>query len=253
MQAAGSAADIALGYWKTDIRVESKKGGSPVSEADYAVDAHLRKILTSARPDYGWLSEESEDSPSRLSCETVFVVDPIDGTRAYVAGKPTWAISIAVVRHCRPVAAVVHLPARGKSYTAVKGGGARLNGLPVATGRRNSPEGATVLGPSSSLNPRMWAQKPPLLHRHWRPSLAYRFCLVAEGRFDAVLTLKDAWEWDIAAGLLIAQEAGAKVTDREGRQPFLNSVGAKVAGMFAAEPTLHQALISRYLNEVVDE
>ncbi len=253
MQAAGSAADIALKFWKTDMRVESKDGGSPVSEADFAVDAHLREVLTAERPDYGWLSEESEDSPSRLSCETVFVVDPIDGTRAYLDGQPTWAISIAVVRNSDPVAGIVHLPARGKSYTAVKGKGAKLNGVTVAAGRRVSPEGANVLGSRSSLNPRMWARKPPLLHRHWRPSLAYRFCLVAEGRFDAVVTLKEAWEWDIAAGVLIAREAGAKVTDRNGRLPLLNSSGAKADGVFAAEPALHRALISCYLDECADE
>lgn len=247
-QAACSAADIALKYWKTDMKVESKDGGSPVSEADYAVDAHLRKVLTAARPDYGWLSEETEDSSARLSCGTVFVVDPIDGTRAFIRGHPIWAISIAVVRHGVPVAGVVHMPVRGKSYTAVKDQGARLNGAALTTGRRDSPEGATVLGSSSSLNPQWWSRKPPLLHRHWRPSLAYRFCLVAEGRFDAVLTLKDTWEWDIAAGLLIAQEAGAMVTDREGQVPLLNGASARVCGIFAAEPVLHRVLISRYLN-----
>ena len=252
-QAANSAADIALKYWKTDMQVESKDGGSPVSEADYAVDAHLRKVLTAARPDYGWLSEETEDSSARLSCGTIFVVDPIDGTRAFIGGQATWAISIAVVRHGVPVAGVVHLPVRGKSYTAVKGQGARLNGAAVTAGRRGSPEGATVLGPSSSLNPQWWCQKPPLLRRYWRPSLAYRFCLVAEGRFDAVLTLKDTWEWDIAAGLLIAQEAGARVTDREGRVPLLNGSSARVCGVFAAEPVLHRTLISRYMHELVTE
>ncbi len=248
MQAAGSASEIALKYWKTDMRVESKDGGSPVSEADYAVNAHLHDTLTAARPDYGWLSEESEDDPSRLSRETVFVVDPIDGTRAYLDGHPTWAISIAVVRNNEPVVGVVHLPARGKSYTAVKGGSARINGVEVRTGKREGAGVAKVLGSSSSLDPRMWARKPPILERHWRPSLAYRFCLLAEGRFDAVITLKDSWEWDIAAGVLIARQAGATVTDREGRIPFLNSSAARTAGVFAAESALHRMLISCYRN-----
>ena len=246
-QAAASAADIALKFWRTDLRVESKDGGSPVSEADYAVDAHLREFLSSARPSYGWLSEETEDSPSRLRHETVFVVDPIDGTRAYLDGQPTWAISIAVVTDGAPVVGIVHLPARSKSYTATKGKGAHLNGTAITIGRRYDADGATILGPRSSLDPRVWAQPPPLLHRYWRPSLAYRFCLVAEGRFDAVITLKDAWEWDIAAGVLIAQEAGATVTDRMGHPPLLNSPEARTAGVFAAESGLHQALISRYL------
>ncbi len=252
-RAARSAADIALRYWKTELHVESKDGGSPVSEADYAVDAHLREILTSARPEYGWLSEETEDSDSRLCRDTIFVVDPIDGTRSYVAGQSTWAISIAVVRHGKPVAGVVHLPVPGKSYTAEKGKGSLLNGMPLAIVGRDTADGAAVLGPASSLDPQSWAKPPPLLDRHWRPSLAYRFCLVAEGRFDAVLTLKDVWEWDIAAGLLIAQEAGATVTDRNDRPPLLNSTDAKIDGVFAAAPFLHRTLISRYLDVSEEE
>ena len=244
MEAADGAAEIALSFWKSEMRIERKKGGSPVSEADYAVDEFLRERLSLARPQYGWLSEETEDDLSRLSRESVFVVDPIDGTRAYIDGHPTWAISLAVVRNGQPTSAVVYLPARNKLYTAEFGKGAELNGHRLAATVRDSPEGARVLAPKSSLDPRRWARKPPQFKRQWRPSLAYRFCLVAEARFDALLTLGDAWEWDIAAGMLIAQEARAVVTDRNGNTPCLNNASAKVAGIFAAPPALHRVLIS---------
>ena len=97
LQATAEAAPIAMEYWQSDQRVDYKDGGSPVSEGDFAVDAALKKTLMAARPGYGWLSEETEDTPDRLSRQRVFVVDPIDGTRSYVDGQPTWGISAAVV------------------------------------------------------------------------------------------------------------------------------------------------------------
>ncbi|MCP3971134.1 MAG: 3'(2'),5'-bisphosphate nucleotidase CysQ [Rhodobacteraceae bacterium] len=247
IDAARGAAEIALRYWKTDLRVETKDGGSPVTEADYAVDDYLRDLLIRARPGYGWLSEEKEDDGARLGHDTVFIVDPIDGTRAYMDGEPTWAHSLAVAHRGRPVAAVVYLPARDKLYTAVAGQGVWLNSVPIGAGNRSDPDGATVLAPRASLDAQWWARTPPMLQRHFRPSLAYRFCLVAEARFDAMLTIKDAWEWDIAAGALIAEEAGALVTDRNNAPLVLNSEPAKSAGIFTAAPNLHAALLSRYL------
>ncbi len=244
--AAQQASEIALKYWKSDQRVDRKDGGSPVSEGDFAVDEFLRSELLAARPDYGWLSEETEDDPERLNRDRCFIVDPIDGTRAYVDGQKTWAISIAVAERGVPVAGVVLLPAREKIYAAVAGQGATLNGTPIRSGDRVEADGATTLSPKASLDPQWWAIQPPQLERHWRPSLAYRFCLVAEARFDAVLTIKDAWEWDIAAGILIAAEAGAAVTDRNGANIGLNRRHPQAAGVFAAGPQLHNRLITLY-------
>jgi len=247
IDAARAASKIALKYWKTDQRVDTKDGGSPVSEADYAVDNYLRETLTAARPDYGWLSEETPDDHARLKHHTTFIVDPIDGTRAYVGHEPTWAHSIAVVHQGQPTAGVVFLPVPDKMYTAALGHGAHLNGAPISTGTRTDPDGATVLCPKPSLDAKWWAQTPPDMIRHFRPSLAYRFCLVAEGRFDVMLTLRDAFEWDIAAGALIATEAGATVTDRHGQPLTMNTHTAKSPGIFTAAPTLHTALMARYM------
>ena len=239
---AQEAAKIALSFWQTDQRVDTKDGGSPVSEGDFAVDAYLRETLTRARPHYGWLSEETEDTADRLTRDTVFITDPIDGTRAYVAGQKTWALSLAVVHRGQPTCAVVYLPARDKLYTAAIGQGAFLNDAPIQTGLRKSVDGATVLAPKPSLDPQWWADGLPRLTRHFRSSLAYRFCLVAEGRFDAMLTLRDAWEWDIAAGALIATEAGATVTDRTGTPLVLNSRMGKAPGLLVASKHLHRSL-----------
>ena len=244
--AAQQASVIALKYWKSDQRVIRKPDNSPVSEGDLAVDKFLREYLTAARPDYGWISEETEDDKTRLSRDSVFIVDPIDGTRAYVDGQTTWAHSIAVTHKGRPTAAVIYLPAREKLYTAAIGQGAHLNGQPITTGTRTDPDGATVLAPKPSLDAQYWRDLPAL-ERHFRPALAYRFCLVAEGRFDVMLTLKDAWEWDIAAGTLIAEEAGAVVTDRDGQKHQFNGENPKSKGVFTAAPDLHKALMARYI------
>lgn len=233
-------------YWGAAPASWDKGGGQgPVSEADISVDAILAEVLRSARPDYGWLSEETEDDPARLKADRVFVVDPIDGTRSFLEGRTTWAVSIAVVCRGEVEAAIVSLPAQDRVFSAAVGGGARCNGQPIHASRREEVEAALVLAPRIALASETWgAAGVPPVKRHFRPSLAYRFCLVAEGRFDAMMTLKDCWEWDIAGGALIAAEAGAKVTDRRGAPLRFNSPRAKTPGAVAAAPGIHAALLA---------
>lgn len=245
VDAAQQASEIALKYWKSDPNVTYKDGGSPVSEADFAVDRYLRETLTAARPDYGWLSEETQDSLDRLHRPRVFVVDPIDGTRAFVGAEPTWAISIAVVEHGEPTAGAILLPARDKLYTARAGAGAAFNGTPLGPVKAPSTGELTILGSKSSLAARHWRKPLDGARRAWRPSLAYRFCLVAEGRFDATLTVGRTWEWDIAAGSLIAAEAGARVTDGSGNRIRFNTPDRNARGSLVAAPALHSELLAR--------
>ena len=246
IDAAHQAAEIANRYWMTDQQiVEKPDNGGPVSEGDIAVDNHLRTMLTAARPDYGWLSEETEDDPARLHAPQTFIVDPIDGTRAYIAGHKTWAHSLAVAHNGQITAAAVLLPQRGKLYTATLGGGAQLNGAALGASSRSLLEGATVLAPRPTFDPENWPGGVPQISRHFRPSLAYRLCLVAEGRFDAMLTLRNSWEWDIAAGALIATEAGATTTDRHGAPLAFNSRGAMTPGVLTGARQVHETLRSR--------
>lgn len=241
--AAREAGEIARRYWREDPQVWDKGGDDPVSEADFAVDTYLKTTLLAARPDYGWVSEETEDDPARLSARHVFIVDPIDGTRAFVAGEPTWAHSLAVVEHGQVTAACVYLPVRDKLYLAGKGGGATLNGLPIRANLGDSMSDARVLTPKVTMQDRFWKSGPPGFERHFRPSLAYRLALVGEGRFDAMLTLRPAWEWDIAAGALIVEEAGARVTDRHGASLTFNSPARQTAGVVAAGQPLHPQFV----------
>lgn len=244
-EAAREAGEIARGFWRDDPQVWDKGGDDPVSEADFAVDTHLRQRLLAARPDYGWVSEETEDNPERLDASRVFIVDPIDGTRSFVAGEKTWAHSLAVAENGRVIAACVYLPVRDKLYIAERGQGAQLNQVNLSASASEALESASVLSPKVSFREEFWKNGPPPVTRHFRPSLAYRMALVGEGRFDAMLTLRPAWEWDIAAGALIAEEAGATVTDRHGAALTFNSPARQTAGVIAGAPVVHEKLFAR--------
>ena len=235
---------IALTYWKRNPQVWDK-GGSPVTEADLAVNAYLAEVLQGARPGYGWLSEETPDSAARLACDHCFIVDPIDGTRAFIAGEETFSISLAVTTQGVPTAGVVYLPALDRLYVASTTSPALRDGQPIAVAAAKPEADCSLLTTKANLDPTLWPGGEPPVRRAFRPSLAYRFCLVAEGRHDGMLTLKDAWEWDIAAGALIAARAGAVVTDRDGAALVFNRATPQSAGVIAAAPGLHRALIGR--------
>jgi myo-inositol-1(or 4)-monophosphatase len=241
--AVAEAADIALGFTGPDARRWDKPDDAgPVTEADLAVNKTLRTRLRAARPAYGWMSEEDPDDGSCAGAARIFIVDPIDGTRSFIDGSGTWAISVAVVEHGAPAAGVVMLPAREMVYAAARGAGATLNGDALACSTRPVLAGAELLVPRVAMNPDYWPGGMPQVTRHHRPSLAYRLCLAAQGRFDGMLTLRDAWEWDIAAGALIAAEAGCTVSDRNGAALAFNSTIRQTPGVMIAPPRLHAAL-----------
>lgn len=247
LEAAQGAGAIARRHFKAGGKVWDKGGGQgPVTEADLAVNDYLHGHLTAARPGWGWLSEESAplEDTARLATETAFVIDPIDGTRAFADGQPSFAHALAVVRQGRPVAAVVHLPLLDLTYAATRDGGATLNGAPIRHSGRADPAGARVLASRAALDPAVWPGGVPALSRHFRPSLAWRLALVGEGAFDASLTLNPAWDWDIAAASLIATEAGALVTDRTGQPLRFNTESARSPGVLAAAPALHAQLMA---------
>ncbi len=243
--AARAAGEVACRYTGPEARVWDKPGGAgPVTEADLAVNEVLEAQLRAARPGYGWLSEESADGPGRLSRERVFIVDPIDGTRSFMEGTRTWAHALAVVERGEVIAGVVYLPMREMLYAAARGQGATLNGRPLRVGDAGALAGGSMLAAKPNFDARHWrAGAPPDMARGFRPSLAYRLALVAEGRFDAMMTLRGAWEWDIAAGDVILREAGAVTSDRVGRPLRFNNEVPRLDGVLAANPAVHAALL----------
>lgn len=245
-EAAQQAGRIALGHWKRNPQVWDKGGEyGPVTEADLAVNNMLHATLLTARPDYGWLSEETPDTPARLSAERTFIIDPIDGTRAFIAGEETFAHSLAVATRGKITAAVVYLPAIDRLYTASTTAAPLCDGQPIAASTRADLTGADILTTKTTLDPAKWPGGVPDVHRSFRASLAYRLCLAAEGRHDGMLTLRDTWEWDIAAGSLIAERAGCVVTDQRGNPLGFNTANAKAAGVLALPPSLHADAVRR--------
>ncbi|SFE33365.1 inositol monophosphatase family protein [Roseivivax sediminis] len=234
IEAARAAAETATRHIGAPLDVREKPGGQgPVTSADLAVNDTLAEVLLSARPAYGWLSEESGHDPTRMLAPSTFIVDPIDGTRSFIDGADIWAHSLAVCDGGQVTAAVVYLPLVDKLYTASLGHGAYLNGTPIAPSGRTELNGARVLATSPNMAPKFWPNGVPNVKRSHRPSLAYRLCLVAEGRFDAMFTFRETWEWDIAAGTLVVSEAGAPVTDGKGGALRFNTEGGTVDGVWA--------------------
>lgn len=246
IEAVTEAGRIAMRHFRANPRVWDKGADhGPVTEADFAVNDYLKAALLKARPDYGWLSEETPDDTSRLSRETVFIVDPIDGTRAFIAGETNFAISIAIARLGRVVTGAVMLPAKNRIYSAQAGEIACRDGLPIAASDRSTLNGAHVLATKANMTADHWPGGVPDLQRSFRTSLAYRMCLAAEGRYDGMLTFRPTWEWDIAAGALICACAGARVTDRNGHEIVFNSPAAQTEGVIATAPGLHDLLMDR--------
>lgn len=241
VDAARIAGRVSTSYvGETAKRWDKADNAGPVTEADLAVNDLLADTLRAARPDYGWLSEETEDTRDRLNHDSVFIVDPIDGTRSFAAGERTWAHALAVAHKGEVTAAVIYLPRRNRLYAARKGHGATLNGTPIQVGPRGALEGAAVVTTRPAMKDEHWSAGAPEVDFNYRPSLAYRMACIAEGRFDAMFTFRPAWEWDIAPGDLIVREAGGAVSDRDGKPLQFNNEKPLLDGVICANPTLHQ-------------
>jgi len=222
-----------------DAKVWDKEKGHPVTDADIAVNDYLAETLRSARPDYGWLSEETKDDHSRHACPRSFVVDPIDGTRAFIDRTPNFAVSIAVIENGQSVAGVVLNPLKDELYEASLGGGARLNGKPLTVRDHDTIENINMVG-----YPRKFRRLGfPKMHVTIANSMAYRMCLVVSGVADATIAFTPKSDWDVAAAALISTEAGAIVTDIRGQVPHFDTESTSGLGVISAGPTLHGLLL----------
>ena len=219
--AARRAGELALRDFRwggrTSAQVHTKYGGSPVTTADLAVDRYLRERLGVAFPGDGWLSEETADDLSRLEMANLLVVDPIDGTRAFLTGDPRWAVSIAYIHDGRPIAGVIHAPALGQTYEAAIGCGARRDGAPIHASRRPGLAGALVGGPRSMVGALAKAAHVEMAAAPRIPSLALRLAQVADGALDVGLASTSASDWDVAGADVVLSEAGALLTDVRGQ------------------------------------
>jgi myo-inositol-1(or 4)-monophosphatase len=233
------AGRIAAGRSTTAFSRWEKKPGEIVCDIDLEVDAFLRDRLQALDPQAGWLSEETLDASDRYERRRTWVVDPIDGTRDYVRGRPGWSVSVALVEDRVPVIGVLSAPVRGELWTAERGRGAFRNGERIRASDRTELPGARV--PAEQLPPAdadlAMVAKPN--------SIALRIALVAAGEADLVATLKWGFEWDIAAAALIAEQAGARVTGALGQPLAFNTASGEAFGVLAAAPGIHAAAVER--------
>jgi len=210
------AGEIAMTFFRRDPDVWTKAGDSPVSEADIAVDAFLRETLLEARPGYGWLSEETAEMVRSDDAGRTFVVDPIDGTRAFIEGRKSWCVSVAIVEQGRPVAGVLDCPALSEIYSAASGQGAWMDGVALRVGPPSTP--ARLAGPRNLVD----SLKPTTIdirRMPYVPSLAYRIAMIAGRALDATFVRPNANDWDLAAADLILEEAGGQLLTFDGQVP----------------------------------
>ena len=243
--AARDAGELALTYFRQQILVNKKPDGSEVSEADIAVDTALKLDLLTTRPDYGWLSEETEDDPERLNRRRVWVVDPIDGTNAFLRHLPEWTVSAALVEDGVPVIGVVFNPATEQFFHAVRGKGAFLNDQPIAASKKGTLDGALLIASGGLFKKKIWKEPWPEVTTRWVNSVAYRLALVAAGDADATISLSAKSEWDLAAAALIVEEAGGTITDHHGEAHRYNRPSPRFPSLVASGKALHPLLIER--------
>jgi myo-inositol-1(or 4)-monophosphatase len=215
---------------------------SPVSDGDIAVNNLLRARLNELAPDAGWLSEETEDHLPGRGGALTWIVDPIDGTSAYISGRADWSISVALVEHDRPRLAAIYVPVTDEMFLAIRGEGATLNGAGIAASRGDTLANAKLAGPKRYLD-RLKGLAPSILAQPKVHSLALRLTRVAEGQLDAAFASPGSHDWDLAAADLLVHEAGGEMTDFAGAPLRYNRSETVHGALIAAGPARHGMLI----------
>jgi myo-inositol-1(or 4)-monophosphatase len=242
------AGTLALSMFGVPINSWTKGESSPVSDADIAVDGLLRERLNTAGSDIAWLSEESVDDPSRLAASHVWIVDPIDGTRAYLAGATDWAVSAALVQNGRPIVACLYAPVTEEFFMAVANRGATCNGAPMATTSGASLANARIAGPRGLLD-RLAVVAPRFTVLPRVRSLALRLARVAQGACDIAIAGGNSHDWDLAAADLLVHEAGGALTPVGGNPVTYNRPVPRHGVLLAAGKDRHAVLMELFGDE----
>jgi myo-inositol-1(or 4)-monophosphatase len=239
------AGALAHSLFRTELKNWTKGASSPVSDADIAVNDLIEKRLRSATPDYGWLSEESADDPSRLQRRLVWIVDPIDGTRGYLAGKEDWCVSVALVENESPLLAAVFAPASDEFFFAARGQGATCNGMALHATSGTGLDFSRVAGPKPLVERLRKTTDDIVLHPRIG-SLALRLCRVADGRLDAAFAGGQSRDWDLAAADLIVHEADGNMTALSGDAILYNRSEVTHGVLVAAGRDRHAGIIEHF-------
>ncbi len=239
------AGALAASYFGEKYEQWEKSPGNPVTSVDLEVDDLIRKKLQSLRPAYGWLSEETADDERRQKCSRVWVVDPIDGTRAFIKGRDGFCVSVALVEKGVPILAAIHAPLRGLFFEARRGRGATRNGQKISVGTKTSLEKAKMLADAQLFSASFWPEPWPAMEISKPNSIALRLALVASGEADAAVALRPKSEWDLAAATLILEEAGGHWGDHLDSAKIFNRPYPKFQTVIAAGPGLFDPVMTR--------
>jgi myo-inositol-1(or 4)-monophosphatase len=246
-----AAGAVALAAFQRPQKTWLKEGSSPVSEADIAVNDLLRERLVGKRAGIGWRSEESENDSAGPPGQLVWIVDPIDGTRAYLAGRPDWVVSVALVAEDRPIVGALFAPVSDELFLAARGLGATRNGAPIRTAAGGALAGARVAGPKRLIEA-LAAVAPQVTAMPRLGSLALRLARLAQGEFDIVFAGGNSHDWDLAGADLLVHEAGGAMTSLAGRAVTYNQLVPVHGTLVAAGAERHAALVTHTRNWIAD-
>ena len=243
--AAHDAGNIIHSFFHSEYNVKMKGKGNPVTEADIAADDILKQMLTSEFPDYGWLSEETRDTPNRLTKQRVWVVDPIDGTKEFIEGIPNFVVSIGLVENGTPILGVIHNPINKDTYTAIRGRGIFFNGHQTTISNKTEFFQISMLNSRSETQQGLWEPYTS----HFKElisigSIALKLAMVAANQVDMLASLKPKNEWDICAGHCLINEAGGKLLTIEGKEITYNNANTLISpGLVAGNESVVNSFI----------
>lgn len=240
-----AAGELALRHFHAKSEWWDKAPGNPVGVADLECDAYLKERLLGARPDDGWLSEETVDTEHRLDKRRVWIVDSIDGTRDFIRGRTGWAVSVALAIDGVVTVAVLAAPARAQLFVASQGRGAQCNGVRLLVSGLATLDGVRLPMDPANIDAKFWPSPWPGSVVEKPNSLALRIAKVAAGEADAWVEGRSVAEWDVAAAALILTEAGGTITDRSGSPLAFNQPDPAVHGLAVATPAIHAEVRDR--------
>lgn len=243
--AAREAGAIIRAIYNTNYTIDykDKRQNSPVTIADRDANQKIHELLQGAFPEYGWLSEETVDSPTRLSRRRVWVVDPMDGTKEFIQKIPEFAVSIALVEDGAPILGVAYNPPLDQLYWAVRGQGAWCGEQLLRVTPQAQLAAATILSSRSETKRGEWDAFKDAFKTRPTGSIAYKLSLIGSGEADATFTLVPKNEWDICAGVLIVEEAGGKVTNLDDTPVVFNQPKTLLPGLIASNCLLHEQIL----------
>jgi myo-inositol-1(or 4)-monophosphatase len=243
-KAATQAGAVVRRYFKDEYTVRDKGEDNPLTDADLGSNDVLEKALRGAFPEYGWLSEETKDSPERLACRSTWIIDPLDGTKEFTLGIPEFVVSIGLVVDGRPVLGVLYNPIREELYSGVVGQGATLNGDPIRVSYHKDLQGARVVCSRTEMKKGMFERFLDRVVPIPVGSVAYKFGMVAAGKAEATFTPQPRNEWDICGGVAIVEAAGGRTSNRLGEPYAFNRPNPLQDGVAATNGTVHEAILA---------